>query len=65
MKSLTKLEIELYDRLNACHLAMDTSTDLMSDQGLGLEESEMHDVLAGELAETETLLKRLEIEYSL
>tara|TARA_R110000751_G_scaffold267953_3_gene367735 strand:+ start:518 stop:712 length:195 start_codon:yes stop_codon:yes gene_type:complete len=60
MKNLTELERMLYDRLKECHKAMDTSTDLMEEQGLSLESTEMYEVLVGEMAATETLLITIE-----
>jgi len=48
----------LVDRLNACHTAMDSATDMMKENGW--DDSDAYLELTGELAENEELLKSIE-----
>jgi len=56
----TDTEQLLYERLNACHSAIDSFSDFQKELGIDNQESESYLALIGELAENESLLKKIE-----
>lgn len=64
MKKLTALETKLFNRLKACHLAIDKATDEMHDAmqkgEVKKKNANAFEILTGELSETESLIKSIE-----